>query len=174
MATAAVQERTTIRSTTIMREAGHIMRNRTLAKLSTPFDSCNYRLDVGYFCHMFSFQNCAVQRSLSTGSIHKRSTTRSSIAPRVENDTRAFSSTTSQRSLSSCARIVTPGQQANERTYLVERELAPRKLATGEVTLSPLAGAVLSGNWVMFRKIHDSYEELTGHRWWRQNVRATK
>ncbi|CAM9548053.1 unnamed protein product, partial [Ectocarpus fasciculatus] len=35
---------------------------------------------------------------------------------------------------------------------------------------TPLAGAALSGNWVLFQRIYDMYEDLTGQRWSREEL----
>ena len=85
--------------------------------------------------------------------------------------------------LPACDRAHGPGQQAKQQDCL-ELEIAPWKRATGGSLapwrsamregplFSPLSGAVFSGNWRMFRRVHECYEELTGHRWGRDNVRT--
>lgn len=35
---------------------------------------------------------------------------------------------------------------------------------------TPLAGAALSGNWMLFQRIYEMYERLTDHRWSREEV----
>lgn len=39
-----------------------------------------------------------------------------------------------------------------------------------ESSSTPLAGAALSGNWVLFQRVYDMYECLTGRRWSRDEV----
>lgn len=46
---------------------------------------------------------------------------------------------------------------------------AARKLRVS----TPLVGAVLSSNWVLFEAIYDKYECLTGRKWSRDEVRKT-
>lgn len=41
-----------------------------------------------------------------------------------------------------------------------------------KATISPLAGAAFSSNWVLFREVYDCYEKLAGCCWLRETVRA--
>lgn len=41
---------------------------------------------------------------------------------------------------------------------------------TARSSSTPLAGAVLSGNWVLFKRIYDMYESLPNQRWSREEV----
>ncbi|CBN74318.1 Ankyrin Repeat Transient Receptor Potential Channel [Ectocarpus siliculosus] len=67
-------------------------------------------------------------------------------------------------------------QQQTDDRLLVQRQLSPRfampHRGKGKVKISPLVGAAFSSNWILFRKVYDTYEEWTGHRWWRQQVLA--
>lgn len=65
------------------------------------------------------------------------------------------------------------GQHAPRPVDILEM-LSPRRSLTGGLPFSPLAGAVFSSNWRLFRKVYDSHEELTGDRWWRSGVRSPK
>ncbi|CAM9177459.1 unnamed protein product [Ectocarpus sp. 12 AP-2014] len=63
-------------------------------------------------------------------------------------------------------------QQAPEPRWLAD-VLLPRRssfLGWERQPMSPLVGAAVGGNWVLFRKVYDLYEELTGHRWRRERV----
>lgn len=48
--------------------------------------------------------------------------------------------------------------------------LSPRA-SLKAVRISPLVGAILSSNWVLFRKVYDTYEQWTEERWSREQVR---
>lgn len=56
--------------------------------------------------------------------------------------------------------------------------LSPRSMTLRSATtdqehsISPLAGAVFSSNWVLFREVYDRYEKLAGCCWQRETVRA--
>ncbi|CAB1102482.1 unnamed protein product [Ectocarpus sp. CCAP 1310/34] len=66
--------------------------------------------------------------------------------------------------------------QTDDRLRL-QRQLSPSvsmpHRGKGKVK-SPLVGATFSSNWILFQKVYDTYEAWTGHRWWRQNVRAPR
>ena len=64
-----------------------------------------------------------------------------------------------------------PCTQQAKGTQLREELSGPRPSIRGETKISPLVGAAFSSNWVLFRQVYDSYEELTGAYWWRSMVR---
>lgn len=58
------------------------------------------------------------------------------------------------------------------RDLLSPRGVYSRKEGTPKKPISPLVGAAFSSNWKLFREVYQKYEEWTGHRWYRNNVRA--
>lgn len=73
--------------------------------------------------------------------------------------------------------IVNPRvEQQTDDNEPIQRQLSPRfampQRGKGKVKISPLVGAAFSSNWILFRKVYDTYEEWTGRHWFRENVRA--
>lgn len=57
---------------------------------------------------------------------------------------------------------------------LREELSSQRPSICGATKISPLVGAAFSSNWVLFRQVYDSFEELTGGYWLRDMVRRVR